>query len=547
MSLTRRYFVLLRLQMLGLFSINKMVHKKGGADMAKLILFGIGSLFLVALFVIFSYGTALGPALLGMANQLPIINLVYSAIIVMVFTFLRANGILFGLKDFDLVMSLPVNSFIVILSRLTMLYLVNLLACAIVFVPSIVLYGVHGDPTMHGFIMYVIAIFLAPMIPMIAIIIVGSLVTAVASRFRYKNLVAMILALCAISTYIYFVISMSVGIDADIDADMIAHLQLTGDIGNVISEAIGDFYAPAAWLAHGISDANWAAFGLFALASLGVPFIYIAITSKFYIAINTKMAAHSKKSNFKLGTLQSSSPFKAMFMREVKRLTSNVTYMLNTLIGPLMTIAASIGIAIVGVEGLMGFLGMEDIVDFDTTEMKGYVSRIAPVVMLFFVGIFPPSCVALSLEGKNRWIMCSLPVSAITVFKSKMALSLAVSMPTVIISAAALTIALSPDIATTIFLFAVPILYSIFISVFGMYINAKFPRYDWPSEYHLMKGGSASTLITTFGGLISTAILIFLAILFIMYIIIIKILILAVLAAGTVILYTLLSKEKLFV
>jgi|GEM_PF-535128 len=547
MSLTRKYFVLLRLQMLGLFSINKMIHKKGGKDLTKLILLAFGGLALTAVFVAFSYGVAIGPAMLGLADTLPVINLTYVAIATIIFTVMRANGVLFGLKDFDLTMSLPVNSFIVILSRLTMLYLLNLAVSAIVFIPSMIIYSSYGNPTPHGMIMYVIAMFLAPMIPMIVIIIVASLVMSVASRFRYRNLIAIILVLVALAAYIYFVFSMSINVDADVDTDMLAQFQLGADLGNVINDVVGQFYAPAAWLASGINNADWLAFGFFALVSLGVPVLYIAITSKFYIAINSRMSSHGKKSNFKLGTLQSSSPFQAMFKRELKRLTSNVTYMLNALIGPLMTIVLCVAFAVVGVNGILDFIGVDEYISADELSVAmNYIARVAPVAMLFFVGIFPPSCVALSLEGKNRWIMCSLPVSAITILKSKMAVSLAVSLPTVIICSLALTIALTPDILTTIFLFAVPIAYSVFISVFGMYINVKFPRYDWPSEYQLMKGGTASTLITIITGMVSTALLILIAILLIMHIILVKIFILGLLIAASAVLYALLKKERLF-
>ena len=43
----------------------------------------------------------------------------------------------------------------------------------------------------------------------------------------------------------------------------------------------------------------------------------------------------------------------------------------------------------------------------------------------------------------------------------------------------------------------VPTAYACFISTLGMYMNVRFPRYDWTSEYYAVKGGAISVLATT--------------------------------------------------
>ncbi len=57
-----------------------------------------------------------------------------------------------------------------------------------------------------------------------------------------------------------------------------------------------------------------------------------------------------------------------------------------------------------------------------------------------------------------------------------------------------------------VFLCIVPAVYACFISVLGMYMNVKFPKYDWTSEYYAVKGGAISVLATMGIGMLSSVI-----------------------------------------
>ena len=538
LSLTRKYFILLRLQMLGVFSLNKMIHKKGESDIAKIVLLFVGLAAAVLVFSGLSYAVSLGPAMLGMYGLLPVADLIIASIIILVLTVLKSNGVLFGLKDHDLVMSLPVTSSIVILSRLSMVYIINLVISAILFIPSIIALIQWGSPTASGLLMYFLAIFFAPLIPMLLSILLGTLVAAIASRFKYKNLVGMILAFGGMAVYFYLIFASDFSFGASNIND--------AELSMLIGDAASRFYPPAGWLLSAVMDGNWLTFALFALTSLLFLVLYVSVTAKFYQKINTNISSYGKRRNYKLGEIKTASPFMALYKREVKRLTTNVTYALNTCLGPLMTAVLAVVVAVIGVEGVLGFMDPDNLAGLDATEILNAASRFTPIFVIFMVGLYTPASVALSLEGKNRWIMCSLPVSPMTVFRSKIALSLTTMIPPSIIASAALSIALTPDMLSVVFLFVTPVAYSVLLSTFGMFINVKFPKYDWTSEYQLLKGFSASVLITTFGGIIFT-ILLGLITMFLFWSPILLWTVMSVaIVVPTVILYNLLSKERLF-
>ena len=60
-----------------------------------------------------------------------------------------------------------------------------------------------------------------------------------------------------------------------------------------------------------------------------------------------------------------------------------------------------------------------------------------------------------------------------------------------------------------IFLCAIPTVYACFVSVLGMYMNVKFPKYDWTSEYYAVKGGAISVLATMGIGMLSSLVPLF--------------------------------------
>ena len=67
-------------------------------------------------------------------------------------------------------------------------------------------------------------------------------------------------------------------------------------------------------------------------------------------------------------------------------------------------------------------------------------------------------------------------------------------LPILLVSMIFLRIVFPLSIAETVLLFITPTVYTFFIAVIGMWLNIKFPRYDWTSEYYAMKGGAVSVL-----------------------------------------------------
>ena len=92
-----------------------------------------------------------------------------------------------------------------------------------------------------------------------------------------------------------------------------------------------------------------------------------------------------------------------------------------------------------------------------------------------------------------------MPVSAKTVFDSKILLSLTINAPFYVISESLLILALKPEGMELLWLLLLPALFLVFASVFGLFINLLMPSFDWENETAVVKQ-SASAMVGGLGG-----------------------------------------------
>ena len=74
-------FALLRVQLLGLFGLNRLLHSKDPREKSRNLLFAVGMALVVLIFVGYSALTAVGFAALGLIQALPPLMFAVSAVI----------------------------------------------------------------------------------------------------------------------------------------------------------------------------------------------------------------------------------------------------------------------------------------------------------------------------------------------------------------------------------------------------------------------------------------------------------------------------------
>jgi len=473
-------WLLLKIQLLGFFNINRMLHTNDKKEKRRMISMGALMLFVVIIMVGYSTGMAIACAYFGMADVLPPLILMVCAACTLVITFLKSNGVFFGFRNYDMVMSLPVKSSTIIISRLLSVYAMNFLISSVIMLPSIIVYGITFNVSLSVWCMMVLSLFLTSLLPMIISMIVGAVITAISVRFRYKNLLTIVLSTVAFLALLVgsFVIPQGEAALAELVASAV--------------QTVYRIYPVAAFYTNALTNNDWVSFGQFTLISIVASVLFVLLLSAFYNKINSALFSVRSKSNYRLGTLKTSTPFMTLYKKELRRLVSSPIYVMNTCIGAILLLVVAVAFLLIDIEEIGNVLGMPDI--------ASWIKLMAPWIVTFFVAISTATSSSISLEGKSRWLMCSAPVPAKVVYNSKIAVSLSYLIPSILISCTMLTIGLQTNLIETIALFIVPLLFSIFISVVGLALNLKYPKYDWTSEYHAVKQ-SVSVLATVGTGI----------------------------------------------
>ncbi len=490
-----KYKYLLRMQLYNLFGINRLIHSRDKQEKQRSAIVGALGLTAIAILVVYTTKFSNSMALAGLSEALPTLMVVVCSLATLTLTFVKSTGVLIGLKDYDMVMSMPVSTISIVTSRITMLYLINLIIGFIAMLPSSIIYVVYEHPPVFSYLFLVGVLFLTPIIPMIISLSLGVLIVAVSSHSRHKNVFSLVLSTVAI-----LMIVLASAKTQSMDATQINNL------GVAMAEAVNKFYPPAILFTNALLHNDLAGFVIFATVSLLLGIAFITIVSHYYKRLNTAVFSHYAKKEYKMVTLKSSSPFMALYKKELHRLSSCTVYALNSCIGIVLLFVVALGAAF--------FMPPDLRQQIETMGIMSIIQNIMPIALAVFVTMTSTTAASLSLEGKNRWIMCSAPTQARTVYNSKIAVNLTVILPVLYISAIFIRIAITCSLMQTVLLFIIPTVYTFFISVLGVYLNIKFPKYDWTSEYYAVKGGAISVLATVGGGMASSLTPLYLCIIF---------------------------------
>ena len=157
--------LLLKTQIYNYFSLNELFHsEKKRSNFA--FITAVGIFTLLALLSGYNIMTALALAKMGQAQLIPAYMVSVSNFIILVFTVLRSNGILFGCRDYEMLSSLPVQAKEIISSKFGFLYLMNFLLGILFMLPAGIIWQIYASAHLLFFFMYLASAVFVPFVPM---------------------------------------------------------------------------------------------------------------------------------------------------------------------------------------------------------------------------------------------------------------------------------------------------------------------------------------------------------------------------------------------
>lgn len=383
-------------------------------------------------------------------------------------------------KDNDMLLSMPIPIGYIMASRLLGVYIMGTLYSALVIIPAIIVYLCHvfSAKALIGSILFVIIISLIVMILACAL---GWVVAKINSKLKNKSIITVLVSLAFLAIYYVFYFKANV-----IIRRIISNADAYG------TKIKGSAYPLYIFGKVGSGDLL-SAFTVLVIVGTLCALTYYIIAHSFIKIATTSQNVSKKKYIEK--RVKAKSVDSAMLGKELQRFFSSPNYILNCGLGILILIGAGAFVLIKGqwlADIISGMFGSEN-----------YICVASAALICLIASMNDMSAPSVSLEGKNIWIAQSLPITSWQAIKAKRSMHLLLTGIPAFVCSACTIIALKPTPLGALTVIAVPAVFILFFSMFGLVLNLKYPNLNWTNEITPIKQ-SMSVFVSMFGGWIYT-------------------------------------------
>lgn len=480
-----KFFLITKINLLSFLNVrragNAKYKKEKKKNLFKIIIFLIIVLYLS--FYVYKIVDLLMPGFISMNMPIALLGVMFTitSIFIFFYNLFKVKSILFDFKDYDLLNSLPLKRNSIILSKITSVYLLNLLYALIIMIPSFVCFTKYLHVNFD--VLYFVLLLVIPIIPLLLSFIIGIIITWLTSFFKNKN----------IGSYIINIGIIIIVLLLSINFDNMDSLTLATK-GMDLFDKVGSIYPLSHIYVRLLSDFHFLDLLVFILIPIILTYLFIFLINNYYSLIRTKLLKTNIKKDYIVRMYHKKSALLSLYKKEIKKFFSNPLYVINTLFGCVLLIVITIGIALFNDNTLGRYL---NIPDFSTFLKQNII-----FVITFACALSCTTHPSISLEGKNFWIIKMIPVSTDKIFLSKIMVNLTFLLPTIFISGTFFGIYMHFSLMEFILIYLMPISYAIFIAIIGLIFNLLFPNFHFDNEIRVIKQ-SMSSFLTIIVGLSS--------------------------------------------
>lgn len=385
---------------------------------------------------------------------------------------------LYSAKDNSLLLAMPIRPSKILTIRLLGVYAMGLMYELLVMIPVLLKYYMVAKPGVFVVLCTLLVTWFLSVFVLTLSAVLGWGVALISTKTRNKSMITVVLSLVFIAAYYYLYVK-AVGMLQGI----IANPQLAG-------EALDGTFSPLYHMGMAAGGD-----GKSMLLFAGMVFILFAVVYSILAKSYRKLLITNKgesKVQYKEKYTSAGSVESALLKKEFRRFLGSPNYILNCGLGIIFMILAAVILVIKAdtVTEFMAWLfaGYEELIPLTAAGALGMVASMNDMTA--------PS---VSLEGKNLWILQAFPVTGTQVLRAKIKMHLILTY----IPAAILLISMEIVLKRPAIEFAVIFLsvagFILFMALFGLVMNLKFPNLTWTSEIVPIKQ-SMGVMVTLFGG-----------------------------------------------
>ena len=478
--MSNKGIVLLRTMMASTGRINVIKHsqdskKKSAAYMA---LFGIIFLGVIVVGISGLYGYAL--AYFGFAKLVPTFAASAICLMALVFTVLKSNGYLYAFKEYDMLMAMPFSVRTIVADRFLFMYLQSLIWDVLISLGALIGCSIAVSMPVKNIVVWILLSPFVPLVPTVVASLLGVLVADIGSRVRHKKLIQIVLTFILVIP-LFFLQYIS---------DYLFKNDKVGDVIDQSAQAvsgIAKLLPTVGWFEESVNAFEISSILLFVGVSLVVYTVAVLFIGATYKRINSGLenaASRRKKSHISVD-YKRKSVIKSIAFKEFKRITGSTVSAVNLGMGAVLSILFGLILPFINIESALNSMSKGQPVDLSSFTL------IWPVAVYFLVGMVPSTAPSPSLEGKNNWIMQSMPIDPMTVCKGRMLFNLYLNLiPGIFVTVTGLISLRAKflDFVLGILMITTMVLFS---TAYGMRCGLKHVNLDWENEVQVVKQGAA--------------------------------------------------------
>lgn len=458
------------------------LFRKGGRDseakkkeQRKKFLYGFIFIYICVSFTMYIYN--LGSMLTGINKVNAIAPLAVSMSLAAVFfmAMLRAPDTFFACRDFDLLISMPLSTRAVFLSKMMVLYVEMLVYTLAFAIPCAVCCGIFLSPAWWFWPMYFILILFSPALAIAAASLCSFVLTRITAGTRLKNLMGIVLN--ASLVILVLLVNIKMGSASGSEEAMTAAAQQIARVAYF--HPLAGFFERATLNGSILDALVFIAAGVAAIALVAV-----TVGSAFR-TLNVKMHERPRAKEYKGGSEKQTGVFFALLKKESKNYFSQYMFVMNTAIGLILLLFAAVVLAIKGPTLLDSLAGEVQ------GDMLDYFFLIAMPLITFTCGLAMISASSISLEGASLWILQTAPISVKKIYAAKIMFNVAVCVPVTVISTVIICISVRFSLLQSALLVLLGLTVSAYTSICGLAINLRHPKFDWTSPVVVYKQSAA--------------------------------------------------------
>lgn len=388
---------------------------------------------------------------------------------------------LYHAKDNELLLAMPIPPSKILFARMTGVYAMGLLYEALVFVPAIICYWVRKPLTFANVLFPVLLVFIVGFLVLALTCALGWVVALISSKLKNKSFVTVLLTLVFMGVYYFVYFRLN------------TFLQQIVQNAAAIGDSVRKIY-PMYLLGRAGAGEVLPLLGFTAICAAFFALTYFILSKTFVKIVTTKQA--EKKAEYKEDKkAKASSSDSALLRRELKHFISSPTYMMNT----------GLGLIILPVLGIAALIKADDLREYIELgkmmlpEIEGLLPVAAASVVCILLSMNGFTAPSVSLEGKNIWIVQSMPVDPWQVLQAKQKAHLYLNAVPAVVAATALGIVIGADYSKIILMNACVLAFVLFTSALGLFMNLLKPNLTWTNETVPVKQ-SMSVAVVIFGG-----------------------------------------------